>query len=355
MLIALRALSLRTHSSLTTLSRTMSTGNSTIQAVFQPDPTSRHLELKALPRPSPKVEQHVIAVRATAACRDELGWEEADPDVFKDSKRERVPGVEGSGVVEEAPASSPFKRGDQVFWATDAWETGAARSLTLVEGAQLAHKPESLDWVNAAATPLSALSAWQGLFEHGSLDDKAITAHDGAAKKANAQRVLITGAGGGVGSWAVKLAHAAGAHVIALCSPGKAEAVKKFGAAEIIDYTSTSVDKWAQSNERVDLVFDCAGGKVLPTLWGAVKDGGSFVAITGEPAESQPPSAKPKVAKWFLVNTRRNLPDIAKLVDEAKLTPLVDSVLPFDQFAEVWRKADEGKTTGKVVLTVSKE
>jgi NADPH:quinone reductase-like Zn-dependent oxidoreductase len=257
--------------------------------------------------------------------------------------------------VIEAPEGSVFKAGDTVFWRTDAWLTGAAREVTVVPEKYLAHTPKSLSLDIAAATPLSSLTAWQGIFEHGTIDPAAVDG-DAAAKEHNAkQRIMITGAAGAVGSWALEFARAAGVgHIIAVCSGAKAEKAKKYGATEVIDYRTSSVPTWAQTNPPVDLIFDCVGGGTIAGLWSAVKDGGVFLSVCANPADTQPASKVVMTAKWFLVEPRgSDLGRIVALIDARSFEPQIDSVVPFEQFAEAWAKVDAGKTNGKVVVKVA--
>lgn len=329
----------------------------TVKAVIQPDPASSDLELTTLPFPEMENDDdHLVKVEGTSPCLGELTWEAAFPSLFEGKKRDRVPGTEGSGVIIKAPAGSEFKDGDQVFWRTDAWITGAAREYTIVPGKFLARKPGSLSLIQAAATPLSSLTAWQGLFEHGNLDPEAIEGDKTAREKNAALRVLITGASGSVGSYAVRFASAAGVGtIVAVCSGAKAAEVRKYGATDVIDYRATTVEAWAgeDAGRKVDLILDCVGGNGLAGLWSALKDGGTFLSVSGNPADSKPAGKTVKAAKWYLVNPRgSDLARIARLIERGGFTPLIDSVVPLDQFAQAWKKVDSGKAQGKVVVTL---
>ncbi|KAF7543963.1 hypothetical protein G7Z17_g10318 [Cylindrodendrum hubeiense] len=332
----------------------------TIKAVLQPDPKSNHLILTTTPLPKLSDPQdYLIQVKAVCPCLDELTWEVKFPQLFT-SSRERVPCTECAGVVVDGPADGPFKPGDEVFYRNDAWHTGTLREYSVVGTPYLALKPKTLSWTDAAATPLSALTAWQGLFEHGTLD-KAAVHGDAAARKKNAKiRVLITGASGAVGGWAVQLATAAGAGaIVGVGSPSKASDMRQLGATELVDYTTQSVDKWAAENpaaREVDLILDCVGGPSMGNCWGAIKNGGTFLSVVGQPGASKPEGETKTLAKgeWFLVQPRgSDLAEIAQLVDAGKCKPLVDSVLPFEKFAEAFAKVESRKTNGKVVISVS--
>src|SRR5207248_6540679 len=156
----------------------------------------------------------------------------------------------GHGVTEPA-------KGDEVYAMLDYCCDGAEAEFTIALPSELAPKPRTLDHVQAAAVPLTALTAWQALFEHAHL--------------AAGQSVLIHGAAGGVGVFAVQLARWAGAHVIATASAHNRDFLRELGANEIIDYSTTRFEEVVHD---VDLVFDTVGGDTLERSWQAVKQGG---------------------------------------------------------------------------------
>ncbi|KAF4981475.1 hypothetical protein FZEAL_2718 [Fusarium zealandicum] len=332
---------------------------STIKAVHQPDPSSSNLILTTTPFPILTLpDTYLVRVHAASPCLNELSWETNYPHLF-DPNHERVPCTECAGVVVASLDGEKFKPGDEVFFRGDGRPTGHLREYTIVKGATMAMKPKALSWTDAAATPLSALTAWQGLFEHGTLNKTAIEG-DVTARRQNAKvRVLITGAGGGVGSWAVQLAAAAGAgSIIGVCGRSKMEEVRKFGATEIVDYRAQPVDAWAgqdPAEREVDLVLDCIGGDTTAMCWRAIKEGGTFLSIAGQPEAAKPKDETKSVAKgvWFLVQPRgSDLTEISELVNAGKVRPLVDSVYPFDKFKEAFERVQGGQTKGKVVIQV---
>lgn len=331
-----------------------------IKAVIQPDKTSIDLVETTIPRPSASGTDSLIRVKATSPCLRERNWPVLDPHLFQ-SDGPRIVGTEGAGVIVTA-GTDKFNVGDEVYYSANAWQPGSLAEYVVVAGENIALKPASLSWTDAAATPLSALTAWQGLFEHGTLDPKGVGANpDSAARAHNAkQRVLVTGAVGGVGSWAVKFAHAAGAGgIIAVVSGSKAADATAFGATEVIDYTTTSADKWVQEDptREVDMVLDCAGPN-LDRYWAAVKDGGCFLSIVEDPAPAKP-EGNTKVlssAKWILVKPNgAELSHIGQLIEANGWKPLVDSVFPFEQSAEAYDKVDNGRPKGKVAIVVEQQ
>lgn len=244
------------------------------KAVVQPDPSSTKLESTTLPIPKATESEHLIYVYGTSPCLGELGWEKNFPALFKERKA-RVPGTEGAGVIAKAPGGSPYKPGDAVMWRNNAWMWGSLRGVTAILEENIAPKPECLSWSEAAATPLSTLTAWDGVFTHGPLDPAALEGDSAARKKNEGYRILITGASGGVGGWAVRLAAAAGAHVIGFGGGAAADGCKKDGAEAYLDYKQ---DDLAQLPEKVDHIFDCTG-RDTEKGWSVLRDNGSFVSV----------------------------------------------------------------------------
>ncbi|KAH6608440.1 hypothetical protein Trco_001786 [Trichoderma cornu-damae] len=330
----------------------------TIKAVYQQDPKLTTLKLLQTPIPKPAgPEDHLIKVKATAPCLGELGWEINYPSIFPPN-RERVPGTEGAGVVATSPASSPFQPGDEVYFRLHARYPGCLREYTIVHTEELALKPKTLDWIEATATPLSTLTAWQGMFTQGTLDKRGIRGDADARARNGKLRVLITGAGGSVGSWAVRFAAAAGAgSVVAQCSGANAEAARKAGATEIIDYKKQSISEWAQgdASREVDLILDCLGGPTLASCWSAVKEDGVLLSVVGGPDELKPESVTKKLAKsaWYLMDCRGgDLKEIADFIDSRWLKPQIDSVVEFEEFQAAYDKVEQKKAKGKVVIKV---
>lgn len=271
-----RLLALSAHLRPTRALSTMASIPATSRAVIQPDPTSHLLEAATLPVPTPGADDYVVHVRGTSPCLGELTWEVAFPSLFT-NRLHRVPGTEGAGVVVASPSNGAFNVGDEIIFRLDAWLSGTLREYTLIPTANAARKPDSLSWTEASATPLSSLTGWQGIFEHGVLDPAGIS--DDAARKANAgKRVLVTGASGSVGMWALRFGAAAGAQMIGVGSGNKADEMLAAGAKEVVDYKVQSVDQWAAAGNVVDQVLDCTG-KDLGKVWAALKDGGRFLSV----------------------------------------------------------------------------
>jgi NADPH:quinone reductase-like Zn-dependent oxidoreductase len=200
----------------------------------------------------------------------------------------------------------------------------------------LAPKPRTLDHVESAALPLAGLTAWQGLFDHGGL--------------AEGERVLIHGAAGGVGQFATQLAHWRGAFVIGTASGTAVARARELGADEVVDRTSV---RFEDAVETVDLVFDTVGGEVLARSAAVLREGGRLVSVAEEPPAAVAERVK---ASYFVVEpSRAQLVELARLVDEGRIRPTIDSVFTLaDASAAFERVAMPGKD-GKVVLRVVDE
>jgi NADPH:quinone reductase-like Zn-dependent oxidoreductase len=330
----------------------------TMRQLLQPDLQSTTLILTTAPIPTPTAPDDVLVrVHACAPCAGELLWAKNFPDSVPKDKV-MVPCQDLAGTVVTAPESSAFKSGDRVFCRVSAERAGTAREYALAKVGELAKIPEGLGWIEAAATPLSALTAWQALFVHGGLDEEALKEDDGARQKNAGKRVLVTGASGGVGSWVVQLAALAGATVVAVCGAGKTDSVRKLGASEVVDYTKTSIEQWIARDPKtraVDLVVDVVGGKTLAGCWMAVREGGYLISANTPPDMLKPDALEKKLTKslFFIVEPLgSNLAEIGELVYAGKVAPVVDSVWPLDQFAQAFEKLESGHAKGKIVITI---
>lgn len=253
--------------------------------------------------------------------------------------------------------TTAFQPGDEVFFRLEPAMTGNLREYTIARLSQLAHKPKSVDWVVAGATPLSALTAWQGIFDRGLLDPEGLFGDEDARKRNAKIRVLITGAGGVVGSWAVQLAALAGAmEVVAYAGGSSVEYVRALGATEVVDYQTVPLKEWATQREPLDAILDCVGGSTLEACWYAVKDRGVLLSVVGNPMQCKPVEQVKTlhIAEWFLVEPKGSqLESVAKLLAEERCSAKVDSAVDFENFQVAFDKVEERKARGKVVIKVA--
>lgn len=278
-----------------------------------------------------------IRVQACGISPSELAW----PSIWiapdgTDRVLPIIPGHEVSGIVHACGSdSNGLEIGDEVYGLIDFQRDGADAEYVAVRAAELAPKPSSLDHTQAAAVPLSGLTAWQALFDHAHLT--------------SGQRVLIHGGGGGVGSFAVQLARWCGAFVIATASEADADLVRALGADKVLNYR---VDRFEESVADVDVVFDTVGGETWRKSWQVLRPGGTLVsvAVPRPPVESAPSSFQ---AIWFIVSSRPDqLSEIANLIDAGSLRPIVSDVLPLARGPEAYVSGRRTRP-GKIVLDVA--
>jgi NADPH:quinone reductase-like Zn-dependent oxidoreductase len=297
------------------------------------------LDYGETPTPRPAAGQLLVKVFATAIMPTELMWE----PTWKQRTGQPRPfplilSHEFSGTVEAlGPEVTDFRPGEELYGMNDWFENGAQAEYCAAPASLLAPKPKSLDHVQAAVVPISAMTAWQGLFDHAGLEA--------------GDRVLIHGAAGGVGAIAVQLARRHGAHVIGTASRQNLEFVRNLGADEVIDYRTTPFETTVKD---MDVVFDTVGGKTLERSWGVLKSNGRLVTVATQ-SES---SADQRVRDAFFIMepNRAQLVEIAHLIDAGQLRPpKVAAVFLLAQAREAYARAQQAHVDGKIALRVREE
>jgi NADPH:quinone reductase-like Zn-dependent oxidoreductase len=249
-------------------------------------------------------------------------------------------GWDVSGVVVEVGAAvSGLHPGDDVYGMLHFPQPGAAYAeYASAPAAHVARKPGSIDHIHAAALPLAALTAWQALFDTAALQP--------------GQRVLVHAGSGGVGHLAIQLAKWRGATVLTTTSAKNAEFVRSLGADEVIDYT---IAPFEQAARELDLVLDCVGGDVSARSLAVLRPGGLLVSILGIPdGLTKKAIALGLRAKGMLVRPdQQQLIQLAQLVDNGQLHPVIAAVFPLAQAAQAHELGELGRTVGKLVLQVA--
>lgn len=288
--------------------------------------------------PEPRVQagDALVRVHAAAITPTEFTWNSTWTSPEGKDRRPIVPSFEVSGTVERVAAGvTDVKRGDAVYALLNFWRDGAAAEYVAVHAADLAPKPKSLDHLRAAAVPLSALTAWQALFDQ--------------AGVAAGSRILIHGAAGGVGTYAVQLAHWRGAHVIGTASKRNASFLEDLGAAEVLDYASVRFEDAARG---VDAVLDTVGGDTLDRSWGVLRRGGVLVTVAGDAPEELAAKHGVRGVSMLVQPNRPQLIEIAELIDAGTVRPIVEAVFPLSRAREAYEHGLLGHNRGKVVLQV---
>jgi NADPH:quinone reductase-like Zn-dependent oxidoreductase len=307
------------------------------------------MRLASHPTPIPSPSQYLIAVHATTFTNGELLW--AEPN----SLTNPIPGFDLAGTIIAVPAVVPmdttvFPPGTRVYGLTSFSRHGNARGFTVAEPSELAQIPIGLNYNDAASVPLSALTAWQALF-----DLAWLAPVEGANQ---GKRVLVTAASGGVGIWMVQLASWAGAHVTGTCGSGNVDFVTSLGANEVLDYSTVNLREWVAqdpSERRFDVVLDCVGGKSIGEAWRVAKAGGVVSSIAKPPDLDKPSQGVEDGVRsfWFVVKPNSpQLDALGKLIVKRKIKPVIDSVWKLQAYEDAWSRVAGGHVRGKVVLTV---
>jgi NADPH:quinone reductase-like Zn-dependent oxidoreductase len=246
-------------------------------------------------------------------------------------------GFDVSGVIESAGEKvKDFKKGDEVFVYLPLGKGGGYAEFAVAGAKDVAKKPAKIDHTTAAAVPLAALTAWQALFDKADL-------------KAG-QTVLIQGAAGGVGHFAVQFAAAKGAKVFATASAENVEFVKGLGADRVIDYKK---EKFEEIAKNVDVVFEMIGGETAAKSYQCLKEGGFFVSIVGPPDQAKLDERKAKGTAFLVQPNAKQLTEIAAMIDAGKVKPDVSKTFDLKDAdkAQEWSKSG-GSGRGKIVLIV---
>lgn len=294
------------------------------------------IELDDVPRPTPDSDQVLIRVAAAGVGP----W---DALIREGKSAVNVPlpltlGSDISGIVELAGSNAhPFKPGDEVYGATNPQFVGGYAEYALASAKMIAKKPKSLSFQEAASAPVVAVTAWQMLFNY--------------AKAEAGQSVLIHGAAGNVGAYAVQLARQAGLHIFATASSTDASFLEGLGAETVIDYKTT---RFEDVVPQVDIVLDLVGGETRDRSFGLVKPGGILVSVVSD----TPPASNTRAdvrSVFFLVDvTTQRLEKLTELFDHGELKARLGTVLLLNQARtahEMLGGAPHKK--GKIILSIA--
>jgi NADPH:quinone reductase-like Zn-dependent oxidoreductase len=289
-----------------------------------------------IPQPLPGDGDLLIRVHAAGVTPTELLWYPTSHTKDGTVRTNAVPGHEFSGVIAALGKDvRDFDLGDEIFGMNDWFADGATAEFCLTQAQNIALKPKSLTHELAATVPIGALTAWQGLIDRARI-------HSG-------ERILIQGAAGSVGLFAVQLAHLHGAHVVATASERNLEFVKTLGAAEVIDYKTPRLE---EQIGKVDVVFDAVGGDTLDRSWSVLKTGGRMVTIA---ADSEGTTDQRVKDAFFIVEpNKKQLNEVALLIDAGTLKTFVNAVVPLEEAPAAYNGDIRAKRGyGKVVIAIS--
>ena len=293
------------------------------------------LKFEEVPRPEPNEDEALVRVIASSV-------NPADPLTLSGKYAREfgthlplIPGYDIAGVVEKTGANiTKLKVGDAVY-GYPTFGGGWAEHVTVKES-EVAAKPKSLNFVEAAAVPMGALTAWQALVD--------------VAKLQPGQTILIHGGSGGVGSFAIQIAKARGARVIATASTANQDLLKQLGADVAIDYTKTKFEDVAKD---VDAVLDPVGKETLARSYGVVKKGGIVMSLVARPDPVELEKRGIRGASIISHPDADDLAEIAQLIDAGKVKPIVTQIVPLSEAIAAQQQAATHHTRGKVVLRIA--
>ncbi|HEX5613818.1 MAG TPA: NAD(P)-dependent alcohol dehydrogenase [Acidimicrobiia bacterium] len=306
------------------------------------------LELRQVPRPEVGSGDVLVRVHATALDRGVWHIVAGRPLVARLAlglrrPKNPIPGRDVAGVVEAVGADvTEFRPGDEVFGSAP----GAFAEYARTAPKRLAHKPAALTFEHAAALSISGATALLALRDKGRVQA--------------GQRVLIIGASGGVGTYAVQLAKVFGAHVTGVCSAGKADLVLALGADEVLDYARDDI-----GHDRYDLVLDIAGNRSLRRLRRVLQPRGTLVIVGGEGGDrfTGGLDRNLRAAVWslflrqrmnFFVASERgaDFATLGELAAAGRITPAIEEVVPLEGAPDALRRMEEGSIRGKVAISL---
>jgi NADPH:quinone reductase-like Zn-dependent oxidoreductase len=301
-----------------------------MRAIVVTDETAGTAGMRLVERPEPvaAINDVVVQIHASGFVGTELSWPSTWTDRLSRNRTPTIPGHELAGVVTALGyGTTGLSIGQRVFGLTDWYRDGTLAEYVAVEARNLAVLPDDVDFTVGASLPISGLTAWQGLFQHGRLR--------------SGQSVIAHGAGGAVGSMVVQLAREAGAHVIGTGRAADRQKALDFGANEFVDL------ELLENIGEVDLVFDLIGGDIARRSARLVRSGGRIVSIVG-PVETQPADG---VAIDFVVEADRvQLSEIVERVRDGRLRTNIGAVATLDDAVAAFNSTE--RRTGKTIIDV---
>ena len=282
------------------------------------------------PEPFAAINDVVVQIRASGWVATELEWPSTWTDRTDRDRTPSIPGHELAGVVTALGyGTTGLSVGQRVFGLADWHRDGTLAEYVAIEARNLAPLPDDVEFATAASLPISGLTAWQGLFQHGNLQQ--------------GQRVLAHGAVGAVGAMVTQLASEAGCHVIGTGRAADREKALDLGAREFVDLSTDALKDIGE----VDLVFDVIGGSVQARSWGLIKAGGTLVSVVG-PVETHPSDCR---AVDFVVEAdRAQLTEIVTRISDGRLRANIGTTVPLADAVATFNSGQRLK--GKTIVSI---
>ncbi len=294
------------------------------------------LVLERVPVPQPGEDQ--VLVRLVASGVNPADWKlrEGYMKNYRPLPLPWIPGIEGAGEVEElgqGPGAADFERGQPVYGAFP----NTYAEYAVVPAANLQPKPEKLSYDQAASVPVGALTAWGAIID--------------AANVQAGQRVLVQGAAGGVGMYAVQLARWKGAHVIGTASRGNIDFIRSIGVEQAVDYTATPFENVVQD---VDVVLDTVGGDLPERSVKVMRPGGVLMSVAARPTPEFGQAHGVQV-KGVMRAPEAALAQISQLIEEGKLRPEVGRVYSLAEARQAQEQSQAGHGRGRIILHIAED
>src|SRR5881227_128615 len=303
-----------------------------MKAIVVTDQAAGTAGVKLVERPEPEaaINDVVVQIHASGFTGDELTWPSTWTDRVGRDRAPSIPGHELSGMVTALGyGTTGLSIGQRVFGLTDWYRDGTLAEYVAVEARNLTPLPGDVDFTAGASLPISGLTAWQGLFEHGRLQA--------------GQSVLVHGAAGAVGTMVTQLAREFGAYVIGTGRAADRQKALDFGAQEFVDLDNDALE----DVHGVDLVFDVIGGDIQKRSAGLIRAGGTLVSIVG-PAEARPDDG---LAVDFVVESDRlQLSEIVQRVRDGRLRTNIGNVSTLDEAVAAFNSTE--RRAGKTIIRV---
>jgi NADPH:quinone reductase-like Zn-dependent oxidoreductase len=308
------------------------------------------LKLKEVPKPEPAENEVLVKIHATALNAADWHMLRADPFLVRFeaglwAPKRQILGADIAGSVEATGrAVTQFAVGDAVFGEITASGWGGLAEYVCAKPAHLAPKPANLTWEQAAAVPMAALTALQALRDKG--------------KVQAGQKVLIHGAGGGVGTFAVQLAKLFGAEVTAVCGPRNVQQAQALGADHVIDYTKTD---FARQGQQYDLILAVNGSRSLADYRRALRPGGVYFMVGGSTGQMFQAlllgplfslAGDRKMGNVLAQVSQKDLIWLKEQIEAGKVRPVVDRCYPLEKASDAMHYLEEGHAQGKIVITI---
>jgi NADPH:quinone reductase-like Zn-dependent oxidoreductase len=293
------------------------------------------LKYEEIPEPQPGYGE--VQIKVIAAGVNPLDWK-IRRGYLGELPLPMTMGIDVAGIIDSLGQGVTLFKPEEHAFAKVSIGQGGYAEYTVVDSKQVAPKPKSIGFIESAAIPTAGLAAWQALFDIAGLE--------------KGQSVLIHGAAGGVGTFAVQFAKWKGAYVIGTASGENKEFLKSIGTDEVIDYKT---QKFEEVVKNLDVVLDTVGGDTFERSWGVLKPGGFLVSTVATIPEEAPEKYGVRAQTFLTTPDGKELAQIAAIIDEKQIKPIVTTVLPLKEAKKAHEMNETRHTRGKIVLRVSED